>query len=182
VRDAIVAERYAKALFLVTQKRGETAAALRDLKGIDQVLAPGTRAGNFFASPEVRLADKRATLRSTFDGRALRTVVVFADLLLRKKRLRELPGIAVQFATLVERAEGIERAHVVSAVPLTSRELERLKAELERTTGKTLRVSTDVDPGLLGGVMVRIGDRVMDRTVRMLLTRLGQTLRHTPIS
>lgn len=182
MRDAIVAERYAKALLLVTGKRGETAAALRDLKGVDQVLAPGSKAGNFFASPEVSLADKREALKNAFDGRALRTVVVFVDLLLRKKRLRELPGIAVQFEKLVERAEGIERATIVSAVPLTPKELERLKTELERSSGKTLRITAEVDPGVLGGAMVRIGDRVMDRTVRTLLTRLGQTLRHTPIS
>lgn len=177
MRDAIVAERYAKALLLITDKRGETAAALPDLLGIAQLLAPDTRAGSFFATPEVPLDDKRQAIRRVFDGKALRTVVVFIDLLLRKKRLRELPGIATQFEKLVERAQGIERAHVVSAVPLTPQELARLTSELERTTHKTLRVDTAVDPGLLGGVVVRIGDRVMDRTVRTLLQRLAHQLR-----
>jgi F-type H+-transporting ATPase subunit delta len=181
VRNGIVAERYAKALWLVTDKRGETTAAVADLNAVAQVLAPGTRVGNFFASPEVPLAAKREALRHAFDGKALRTVVVFVDLLLRKQRLRDLKEVARHFDTLVERAQGIAHALIVSAVPLTAKELERLKVELERRTGKTLRITTDVDPSLLGGVVVRIGDRVMDRSVRTLLQRLGHQLREARI-
>ena len=79
MRDTTVASRYAKALFLVTERRKETPRALEDLGGVHELLKPGTRASGFFSSPEVRLTDKRQALRRAFDGRALPIVVVFVD-------------------------------------------------------------------------------------------------------
>jgi len=176
VRDAIVAARYARALHLVTEKRGETALALPDLKGVLEVLKPGSRIGNFFASPEVLMTAKREALKRAFDGRALRTVIVFIDLLLRKKRLNELPTITSEFEALVEKAQGIQRAKLTSAVPFTPAEIETLHRELEQLTGKTIRLTTDVDPALIGGALVRIGDRVIDRSVRTLLDAITRRL------
>lgn len=181
MKDVTVAPRYARALYLVTERRGETAAALPDLQAIRDVLAPGTPVGRFFASPEVRLTDKQAALKRAFDGRALRTVWVFVDLLLRKKRLALLPEVTLEFEALVERSQGIQRAHVVSAVPLVPAELQRLQQELEQVTKSTLRISTEVDPSLIGGALVRIGDRVIDRSVRTLIERLSHRLQETSV-
>ena len=176
MRDTPLAARYARALFLVTEKRRETAAALEDLKGVATVLAPGGRAGGLFFSPEVRLGDKRQALRHVLEGRAVPIVAVFADLLLRKKRLPELPTIVTEFEDLVERAQGIKRAHVVSAVALTSAETDRLVKELARITQGRIKLTAEVDPDVLGGALVRIGDRVIDRTVRTLLDSISKQL------
>jgi F-type H+-transporting ATPase subunit delta len=174
--DTAVAGRYARALFIATERRNETVRALEDLKGTVEVLQPDTRLGDFFLSPEIRLVDKREALRKAFAGRALPIVAVFIDLLLRKKRLRELPGILREFEDLVERALGVRRAHVVSAVPLTPSEIGLLLPELERITHGKIKLTTDVDPSVLGGALVRIGDRVIDRTVRTLLQAISQQL------
>jgi F-type H+-transporting ATPase subunit delta len=179
--DTAVVGRYARALLIVTEKRGETAQALPDLMAVRDAIAPGTRAGRLFATPEVPLAAKRQALDRAFGGRALRTVVVFVDLLLRKKRLRELDAITHEFEALVERAQGIQRAHVTSAVPLPPAEQARLLKELERLTGHTIRLSSEVDPALIGGALVRIGDRVIDRSVRTLLKRLAHRLQETSV-
>ena len=176
MKDSGVAPRYAKALFLVTEKRKETARALEDLQGVCKALAEGTPAANFFATPQVRMADKREALKKSLQGRALPVVAVFADLLLRKKRLGEREAVLEEFRTLVERAQGIRRAHVVSAVALTPGEVNRLVPELERVTGGTIRMTSEVDPSVLGGVRVRIGDRVIDRTVRTLLDSISKQL------
>ncbi|HEY3217367.1 MAG TPA: ATP synthase F1 subunit delta [Candidatus Eisenbacteria bacterium] len=176
MKETAVAARYAKAFFLVTEKRGETARALDDLKSTVEVLKPGTQGGQFLASPQVRLADKRKVLQQVLGARAGRSLVVFVDLLLRKKRLAELPLIGEAFEALVERAQGIQRATVVSAVPLTPAERDRLHRELERITGKHIRLAADLDPGLLGGATVRIGDRVIDRSVRTLLDSIARQL------
>lgn len=174
--DTTVAARYAKALFLVTEKRGETTRALEELLQVREVLKPEGRTGGFLASPEVRLSDKRQALKRAFEGRTLPIVQVFIDLLLRKKRLRELGTIAQEFQDLVERAQGIRRAHVVSAVPLTKAELDRLVPELERVSGGRVRMTTEVDPSVLAGALVRIGDRVIDRTARTLLEAISKQL------
>lgn len=181
IQDTTVAARYARALFMVTEKRGETAQALGDLKGLWAVIQRGTPAGRLLATPMVRLADKRAAVQKVLEGRSARSVAVFIDLLLRKKRLVQLPTIVTEFEALVERQQGIQRAQVVSAVPLQEAERTRLHGEIERMTGKKIRLTTDVDARLLGGALVRIGDRVIDRSVKSLLEAMEQRLLETSV-
>ena len=181
MKDTTVAARYARALFIVTEKRKETTSALEDLKAAWDALRPGTRAGVMLATPQVRLTDKRAALRKTFEGKVQRSVTLFIDLLLRKKRMGELETIVHEFEALVERQQGIQRAHAVSAVALSKAEQDRLHGELERTTGKKIRMTTEVDAKLLGGVLVRIGDHVIDRSVKTLLEKIEQQLLETNV-
>jgi len=176
MRDTTVAGRYARGLFILTEKRGETERALEDLKGLIEVLRPGSRVGNFLGSPGVRLTDKREWLRRGLEGKVARTVVLFTDLLLRKKRLPEFEGVVTQFEALVEKKQGIQRAHLVSAVSLTEAERKRLHAELERHTHSKIRLTSEVDPDLIGGALVRIGDHVIDRSVATLLKAIEQQL------
>ena len=181
MRDTTVAGRYARGLFILTERRGETVRALEDLKGLLEVVGPGSRFGNFLASPGVRLADKREALKRGLDGRVARTVVLFLDLLLRKKRLPEFPIMVTEFEALVEKAQGVQRAHVVSAVPLTEAEQTRLHAELERHTRSKIHLTSEVDPHLVGGALVRIGDHVIDRSVATLLRAIEQQLHEVSV-
>ncbi len=176
IHDTTVAARYARALFIVTERRQETVQVLEQIKNVQVVLAPGSKVGMHLASPGLRLADKRAALKQVLGKLVLPIVVVFIDLLLRKKRLREFAGVVQEFEALVEKLQGVQRAEVVSAVPLERAETQRLHAALEQRTGKKIRLSAAIDPDLLGGALVRIGDHVIDRTVRTLLDRVGQQL------
>jgi F-type H+-transporting ATPase subunit delta len=181
VNDRTVAARYAKALFIVTERRKETVAALADLLAVGAMLAPGSRLARFFASPEVRLPDKRELLRRALEKRAVRAVAEFMDLLLRKKRLRDLPIIVTEFEALVQSSQGIQRAHLVSAVPFSRAELARLQERLEAHTHAKIELSTEVDAQLIGGAQVRIGDRVIDRSVRTLLGAVAARLHETSV-
>lgn len=176
MRDTIVAQRYAKALFIVTEKRGDTARALEDLKGMATVLAPGTAIASHLAAPQLRLADKRSALARALEGRVIRVVHLFLDLLLRKRRLAELPTIATEYEALVERAMGLVRVHLVSAVPMTDAEVERLTRALEKHTTARVKLTREEDPDLLAGALVRIGDRVIDRSARTLLEAIEKQL------
>ena len=176
MNDASVAGRYARALFLVTEKRGETARALQDLKSLGDVFRPGGPAARSLASPQMLPANKRKAVQAALEGRTIPHVTQFIDLLLRKKRLGEFDGVVREFEALVERQQGIQRAHVVSAVPMLQAETERLHRELEASTGSKIRLTSAVDPALLGGAQVRIGDRVIDRSVKNLLEAIEQQL------
>ena len=109
-------------------------------------------------------------------GKVMPSVRVFADLLLRKKRFQMIASVAHEFQAIVERVKGLERATVVSAVPLEEAEKQRLHAELERYTGKKIVFDSQVDPSLVGGAYVRIGDRVIDRSVKTLLEAIANQL------
>lgn len=181
MKDVTVSGRYARALFILTEKRRETAVALEDLKGVRDLLSPGSPAASFLASPQVRLPDKRKMMGGALEGRATRAVAAFTDLLLRKKRLTLLPDITREYEALVELMQGIRRAHVVSAVALREAERARLHAVLEAYTKSEVRLTAEVDPAVLGGALVRIGDRVVDRTVRTLLEAIGHQLREASV-
>lgn len=181
MKDTTVAGRYARALFMITERRGETARALEDLQAMLATVGPGTRVGALLASPLVLLSDKRMVLLQVFKERALPTVVLFTDLLLRKKRLAQLETVVHEFEALVEKQQGVRRAQVVSAVPLTSDELQRLHAELERYTKAKVKLAVAVEPELMGGALVRIGDRVIDRTVKSLLETMEHRLFETSV-
>ena len=140
------------------------------------VIRPGTRAGALLESPLVLLSDKRKVVLASLEGKVLRSVMLFIDLLLRKKRLRELATIVTEYEALVEKKQGVQRAQVTSAVALLPEELARLHGELESSTGKKIRLDADVDPRLVGGALVRIGDRVFDRSVKSLLEAISEQL------
>jgi F-type H+-transporting ATPase subunit delta len=149
---------------------------LGELDSLAGLTAPGTRLGAFLLDPQISPADRRKVLEQGLKSRAMPSVQVFADLLLRKKRIGIVRAIAREFKAIVERAKGLEHATVVSAVPLNAAERQRLHAELERTTGKKIVLEAQLDPALLGGAYVRIGDRVVDRSVKTLLEAIAHQL------
>jgi F-type H+-transporting ATPase subunit delta len=185
MNDSSVSGRYARALFLLVEKQSAKAGipvlpaleqTLEELQGLVTLLAPATRAGRFLMDPQVSPADRRRVLDQALQGKALASVRVFADLLLRKKRLVLVHPICSEFQSIVERVKGLDRAVVVSAVALAADERDRLQRELEKVTGKKIVLETRVDASLIGGAYVRIGDRVIDRSVRNLLTSLSNQL------
>jgi F-type H+-transporting ATPase subunit delta len=181
MRDSNVAGRYAKALQLLIERHApgrvdELEGTLEDLRGVCGLAQPGSRLGEFLADPKVRFEDKRALLRKGLDGRARRTVIVFTDLLLRKHRLMLIHQVLDAFELLVEKARGVQRAQLVSAVPFTPDELTRVHAQLERWTGLKIVLTPTVDPELVGGAYARVGDRIVDRTVRSLLEAVAHQL------
>ena len=185
IKDASVSARYARALQILTEKQvakdGKSLVTvleqtLAELQGLAKIAAPDTRLGRFLLDPQINPANRRKLLEQGLTGKVLPTVRVFADLLLRKKRFPLIGSIAHEFQSIVERAQGLERATLVSAVPLTAAEQKRLHAELERYTKKKIVLAVQVDASLVGGAYVRIGDRVIDRSVKTLLEAIAHQL------
>ncbi len=100
----------------------------------------------------------------------------FARLLVRKGRTALATDIASEFHILLEEQQGISRAHATTAVPLTDAERETLTESLREQTGNQIVLETDVDPAMLGGVIVQIGDRLVDASTRAKLEALRQNL------
>ena len=97
-------------------------------------------------------------------------------LLIRRGRIELLPRVAAEVRRLWEQRQGIVHAVVTSAAPLTQEESEAVRDRLAAMTGDTVRIELRVDPSLLGGVLVRMGDRLIDGSVRGRLERLRTRL------
>jgi F-type H+-transporting ATPase subunit delta len=163
-RDTGIARRYAQALFLAAQKKDAVDRVFDDLQGVLAVdRAAGDRFRLFLEAPQVPTEHKFAALEATFRPVVHGLVVEFFRLLLNKKRL-------------VEVHRGVVRARVTSALPLHDAELSGLVAALESGLKKKVRVVSNVDPGILGGLVVRVGDRIADKSVRTMLTQLREQL------
>jgi F-type H+-transporting ATPase subunit delta len=98
------------------------------------------------------------------------------QLLLRRGRIEGLPRVAAEFRRLDDRRQGITHATATSAAPLTPDKVTALTERLERSTGGRVALDVQVDPSLLGGLVVRVGDRLIDGSVRGRLERLRNQL------
>ncbi|HET6281334.1 MAG TPA: ATP synthase F1 subunit delta, partial [Polyangia bacterium] len=128
-------------------------------------------------NPVFRPSEKRAILEKILPRLAPTTEVQrFVLLLLDRRRITALPAIARAFGELVDQHAGRVRAAVVSAQPLGPGELDRIRRSLERRTGKTVVIEPSVDPTLIGGVVARVGDLVLDGSVRTQLALLREKL------
>jgi F-type H+-transporting ATPase subunit delta len=171
-----VAHRYAAALFLAARQRGELETLEGDARAMLEVIAHEPRLMMFLSSPEIRDDRKEAVLTAALGGRSGSAMLQFLLLMFRKHRVIYLSDALVEFIERAEEARGIVSAHVVTAVPLAADLAKTLIARLESLTGKKIHLIPDVDPAILGGAVVTIGDRILDGSVRGRLTRLREEL------
>jgi F-type H+-transporting ATPase subunit delta len=176
IRDRGVALRYANALFGAAEKRGVTEAVLSDLLSLQELEAMGPSLQSFLESPSILDEHKEALFVKVLRGNVDEITVQLGLLMLRKGRIQHLPLVLVPFRKLVEAKLGMERAEVLSAIPLDAGTLERMRLGLEQVTGKKIQIVAAVDPSILGGVVVTVGGQVLDSSLRTRLASLREEL------
>ena len=176
MREESVARRYAAALFEQAAKTNAVAQAGDELTLVAETVAASGALRALLGQPLVTEQRKKLALRNAFGDRVSPGVLAFLDLLVDKRRIGLLPEVQREFARLVLEYRNIAHARAVSAVPLTPEQTAALERSLEARTGKDIQLETEVDPSVLGGILVRIGDTVLDGTVRGNLERLREQL------
>ena len=126
-------------------------------------------------SPRVALARKEELLHQQLPD-ASPLARNLARLLVLKRRVEIISQIRDEFRRMYDEHRGIEHARVITAVPLEAQQRETLQGQLARYTGKQVEVATEVDPGILGGLVVRIGDKLIDGSTRGRLEALRKRL------
>lgn len=172
-----IAKRYAAALADVAMEQGAAEPVKKNLADFAETLKISADLVNFLGSPRVSRANKQAVIEDL----ALRMGAgkIFRNFLLvlaANRRTVLLPEIAEAFDALLLERMGIAEAQVTSAEELTAAQKTELNRAMERVTGKKLESRYRVDPGLLGGAVVRIGSAVYDGSVREQLERLRERL------
>jgi F-type H+-transporting ATPase subunit delta len=114
--------------------------------------------------------------KSIFGKTVSQPVLNLIGLMLRRGRIHELPRLAAEFRRLDNARQGITEATAITASPLTQDEIRALTERLEQLTGGRVELEVQEDPSLLGGLVVRVGDRMIDGSVRGRLERLRNQL------
>lgn len=166
-----IARRYAEAAFELALRDDKVEVWLEQLRDLAQAVADPAVVERL-ADPNVPLVTRHEALRGLFAGRMLPQVSNLVGLMLRRRRLDALPDIAREFRRLHNRRAGISEATATSATQLDEREIGALRARLEQITNGQIELELRVDPALLGGVQVRLGDLLIDGSVRGRLERL----------
>ena len=178
-----VARRYAQALTEEAQSTGQLDAADADVALLAETLDGSRDLRLALTSPIVPTAKKRAVLDRLFAGKVSDLTARFLRLLVEKQRDDQIPEILEAYRALRDERTGTVEATVRTARPLSPDEADRLKAALEARSGKTVRMDLRVDPSLIGGLVVRLGDVVYDRSVRHQLDTLrGQLAQRAAVS
>ena len=174
------ARRYAEAAFEIAERDDSMEAWLAALEVASERLVRGD-AIQLLSNPavpsEARIEVLGRVLGDDLQGPPRNLLA----LLIKRGRFELLPAVIAEFTRLYRRREGIVEARVTSATALGEPEIASLRARLEETTGKHIEISQEVDPALLGGVVVRVGDQLIDGSVRSRLERLRTDLSHIAI-
>lgn len=178
-RGTVVARRYARALFELARDRNMVAETETQLKLAVDTIRSSPEFRNLLASPNVPTSAKIETLRRAFGSSVSEMVLNTLCLLVERRRHDLLPAVLEAYSQVAGEALGRVEARVVSARPLSDEEKERLAAAFGAKLGKDVRVHVSVDPSLLGGLTVRIGDTLYDGSLKGKLARLEKMLQTT---
>ncbi|EPR43846.1 ATP synthase subunit delta [Desulfovibrio sp. X2] len=177
--DNIIARRYAKALFSLGLEKGgdELAAYGKDLAALAEILKGSPEALKVFRNPIFGAQDKKVVIGKMMDKLAVGQMVRnFCLLLADKDRLGYLPQIQVVFAELLDAHQGVLRGSLVTAVEVPDARKEAIKQQLESQAKAKLVLGYEIDPGILGGVVLKVGDKVLDASLRAQLSMLKEQI------
>ncbi len=176
--QASLAGRYASALFDLASENGKVTAVEKDLGNLSAALGE---------SPELRAATTNPQLSRSAQGAAMAALAKhlklngltanFLGVLASNRRLSALPSIIAAFKAIAAAQRGEVSANVTSAHPLSDEQLATLKDKLTARQGRTVMLSAEVEPELLGGLVVTIGSQRIDASIRTRLNSLAQAMK-----
>lgn len=168
-----VAERYATALFELALEGGQLDAVDADLSRFTSLLAESDDLSRLVKSPVFSAEDQLRAITAVLAKAGIGGIVGnFVKVAANNRRLFAVPGMIVAFKRLLSRHRGEVSAEVTSAEPLTDAQTAALKEALRASIGKDVAIAATVDPALIGGLVVKVGSRMIDTSLRTKLNSL----------
>jgi F-type H+-transporting ATPase subunit delta len=173
-----LAERYAAALFDLADERRMLDEVASDLRQLRAMLAASPDLARLVRSP-ILTRGEQAKAIAALAGRAdfSRLVCDFLAVVARNRRLFAVPAMIEAYLKNLAERRGEVTAEVTAAQPLSEPQLAQLSEQLRRSVGRRVSVDVRVDPGLIGGVIVKLGSRMIDGSIRSQLQRLQLAMR-----
>ncbi|NEM96563.1 ATP synthase F1 subunit delta [Pontibacter burrus] len=167
-----VASRYAKSLIELAAEKGILEQVHDDMKLFSNTISQNRDFQMLLRNPIVKSDKKMAVLNSVFKGKVQEMTLAFFTIVTRKNREAILEFVATEFEKQYNLMKGIQRASVTSAAPLSPALRQQLGERLANETGKTIQLEEMIDPSLIGGFVLRVGDRQIDSSVKNSLRKL----------
>ena len=168
-----LAGRYAAALFDLARESRALDAVAGDVETLGRLLDDSADLMRLIRSPVIRREDQQRALAVVMERAGLSALTRnFVGLVTRKRRLHELPAMIRAYRSLLAQHRGEVTADVISAHPLDDGQMGALRERLRQALGREPRIAARVDPDLLGGLVVRVGSRMIDSSLRTKLTRI----------
>ncbi len=174
MKNTRVARRYAMALMTAAEQQKNIEGTAKDMEFIGKVLRESREFRLFVAGPIVSPSKKRAVFNEVFGPRVGKETMTFVNLLTSKSREAILQDITEQFKELHDEKLGIVNVEVRTSVELNYGQEKDLRAELELMTAKKVRFQFVIDTTIKGGIVIRIGDTVLDGSVAHQLERMRE--------
>ncbi|GAC1358726.1 MAG: F0F1 ATP synthase subunit delta [Ktedonobacteraceae bacterium] len=170
-----IARRYAEAIFQIARRQNTVDRTLEDVKGIAQLFGH-RKLAYLLREPKVPAQRKEKVLREALTPYVLPTSLNLALLIVQRELVEVMQNIATELEELVLEYRNQAVAEVTTAAEMDETENTRVKQALSHTTGKQIIMHTRVDPEILGGIIARVGDQVIDGSIRNRLHVLQQQL------
>jgi F-type H+-transporting ATPase subunit delta len=170
-----IGRRYAGAIFDIARKQGTIDRTLEDVQEIAKVFS-NRKIAYLLNEPKVPAKRKETAIRQALASKVLPTSLNLALLVVQRELVDAMQNIANELEKLVLDYKNEAKAEVTSATPMDEAQRNAVKQALERRTGKTILMQTKVQPEILGGVVARVEDKVIDGSVRYRLSALRQQL------
>ena len=174
-----VARVYAQALSDLGEDQGSLARIVDDLRGVRELFDKDKTFREFFGSPRIDATAKKRVLREALGDRIDRPVMGLLHVLVNKRREMLLDNIADEFERYRDLREGRQHVYITAARPVDEDQLGEIRSRLEKATGTQVLVHVKIDPRVVGGLRIKLGDKVIDGTVRGRLQQLKQMLAPT---
>lgn len=178
--DTRIARRYASAVFKLGETEGGDVIAKRGstLKALDDLLDESPALDRVFKSPIITVTEKKKILADLLNKIGSDSVTRnFCFLLADKERLAYFRAIVQAYGTLLDEAKGIIRGKLTTAIELNAAKQKTVRADLVKKAGTEIELTFDVDQSILGGVVLKVGDRVLDASLRAQLEILRETFK-----
>jgi F-type H+-transporting ATPase subunit delta len=172
MRDTTIAKNYAEALLELARRAEDPAGWGKLMRDVANGMQEDVTVQRFLESPKVSEQQKNEVFFQAFGDRVPRHFLRFLQTLVRKRRQMLIPQIATEYDKLLDIHEGRLHANVTVAREASAADTTRIAEQLSRVMGKNVVPHMNVNPAILGGVVVKIGDTVMDGSVRRRLARL----------
>jgi F-type H+-transporting ATPase subunit delta len=176
MRPTTIARNYADALLTLAQKAEDTRGWGKMLSDVSSAMGSDLTLRRFLESPKVSTEQKKEILGKAFADRAPRLFVRFLQALVTNRRQMLIPQIATEYYSLLDDAENRVHAEVTLAKTPSDEETARITSSLRKSLGKDVVAHVRVDPAIIGGVVVKMGDTVMDGSVKRRLGVLRRAM------